>query len=46
MKNVKHLVLVVLLLTTCIFVTYAQESQTMKLLTLKKDSARAGRDER
>ncbi len=36
MKNVKHLVLVVLLLTTCIFVTYAQESQTMKLLTLKK----------
>ena len=36
MKNVKHLILVVLLLTTFVSVTYAQESQTMKLLTLKK----------
>jgi hypothetical protein len=36
MKIVKHLILVVLLLTTFVCVTYAQESQTMKLLTLKK----------
>ncbi|MEE8378191.1 MAG: NEW3 domain-containing protein [Candidatus Aminicenantaceae bacterium] len=36
MKNVKHLFLVVLLLTAFVSVTYAQESQTMKLLSLKK----------
>jgi len=36
MKNVKHLILVVLLLTTFVSMTYAQESQTMKLLSLKK----------
>jgi len=36
MKNSKHLILVVLLLTTFVCMSYAQESQTMKLLTLKK----------
>lgn len=36
MKNVKHLFLVVLILTAFVSVTYAQESQTMKLLSLKK----------
>ncbi len=36
MKNVKHLILVVLLLTTFVSMMWAQESQTMKLLSLKK----------
>ncbi|MCJ7581781.1 MAG: NEW3 domain-containing protein [Candidatus Aminicenantes bacterium] len=36
MKNSKHLILVVLLLTTFVCVSYAQESQTTKMLTLKK----------
>ncbi len=36
MKIVKHLFLVVLILTAFVSVTYAQESQTMKLLSLKK----------
>ncbi len=36
MKNVKNLILVVLLLSTFVSVMYAQESQTMKLLSLKK----------
>jgi len=36
MKNSKHLILVVLLLTTFVCMSYAQESQTRKLLTLKK----------
>ncbi len=36
MKNVKHLFLVVLILTAFVSVTFAQESQTMKLLSLKK----------
>ena len=36
MKNRKQLILVVLLLITFVCVSFAQESQTMKLLTLKK----------
>jgi len=36
MKNVKHLFLLVLILTAFVSVTYAQESQTTKILTLKK----------
>ncbi len=35
MKNVKHLFLLVLILTAFVSVTYAQESQTTKILTLK-----------
>lgn len=36
MKNVKHLFLVVLILTAFVSISYAQESQTMRLLSLKK----------
>jgi len=36
MKKAGHLIVIALVLMTCVGVGYAQESQTMKLLTLKK----------
>ena len=40
MKNTKHLILVVLLLGVFLSMSYGQESQTMKLLSLKKAQLR------